>query len=763
LDIEQLNSFQSSFLLSCERDFKSDPTVAVHAVQTVIRAYCDVLTEYKTNSYLGGFQGPFKGSTPYWKQDLNYIENDHTPLPLPDIGNEIKYYIYSKFMPYNINKCLYHLSYSLMFCEDPIMLSHMLNNRPKDKPSEILLDFQIIVKKANGYWINCHLKRLKLLIDNICNVFKNAESKFLIGLIYRTIAPEGLINYCEEKYYELLKNVNIESLKSGCLKNFKKYDYSNGVCMCKTGPKTIFITIEKDGELHATEVPLKGTPIVAHFKPADCSECADKSLPFFFSLLGLTNIDFQALDIKTVAEIHMCGVLVSKESISIHKLNSVTIDSKVRFINSLPILSNIMTDLLKLNITNSIALLEQMHRDVCNNYFKRGYKNLDPKITSSKKKALFVIFCSIIGTYTNKKSKIPEHLKDFKLRSNEIEFIEKSRSLNHNPIDLDYIGTDFKKLSKVKRCTKFKADVIPVVHETIQIDPKIRQRFTKSLNVFIWANTEKVGEVKRFVKKVSPVGDDNQKLITHCEMTIPLVKVQFNDCLGKIYKADTESLITLLNRCAIWKKNVARGNRKNRYLKKTNAPLTMITELKDISDESLQAACPTKTALIMAKRIRSMLSGNPIPCTDIPKIYGLVKDKTNILKRESSIVVKSFYPETYPLILHQNKVNTEIKTREMRMRLETYTTDFYKLKSIIAPKLKKPERIIEELKFKVRNRKSRLAQEVTSSAFKINRRDLNKLNAEFGVKLVNLVMVKLAIGDDFKPDNTFEEYLASIE
>lgn len=655
---ESLKSFLTSYLSTQASEFEA---ALQQKFDIVAEVYSGMWEEYFMNVEDGSFSGPH-----------DYVPNrDRSGCQSQTMGcvtEEIKDYLYKHSSFETFHHDVSRLVFVTMLFADPLVVSQMLKVPPKCEFGGILDDFSsLCVAQAWGSRYVEEARRVITWVGNHCHSFYYG---FLLCFVSTDRFPSSLLPVCTDAYFKLLKQSNEISLKKRCLQVFEEGDWGL-VCTCGTGTEFISICRTENYALHAQKGVVQGYPVLGTYSQQYCVNCygSEKLVPEFFLLLGANHlaVNSSRLDILDIADVYLNGS-ITKDGMQ-YSTSHRLLGTNMQLINSLPILSTVWSSLLELNITKVPELITKMHLDIQNNYYKRSYKNLDPRLTATKKKVLQKIIRSIVHSYTGKKRKMPEHLKKVQLRPNETDVINKIieaytpriHAPSHSgPIEVRV--PDFKCVQKVLPAPALIGQQPGHDHAPkAKGKTKTKNPYHRKLNNYLWLDL-KVVDVATQVSYSVDRGTHKKSLKKVVTKT-PMVKATFTDCLYNTLEYNTENLICLMNRTQLWSKNKARKTTSDMYTKRNTAPLSGVLDLPDMELSTLKSLGLFTRHYHNLLVLRSMLKGDVVPVDKIPKIYCLIREECSKTHSKTAITVENYYPDDFNWVQKIKEVNKELVKR----------------------------------------------------------------------------------------------------
>jgi hypothetical protein len=340
--------------------------------------------------------------------------------------------------------------------------------------------------------------------------------------------------------------------------------------------------------------------------------------------------------------------------------------------------ATLIQGLLDLSITKNPKVVEQMVIDVRKNNYKRTYKGLDPKITLTKKRALYKIIYSILND--GNLSDLHRDIAKVKLRPQETKLIEtfitpisdfstvflrdhglEDSILNKLESDIDQICADNSNMTE---------DEERVYDNYFNFTQKVLSKgFRHSINTWQLIldlhsiHTETIHRVKENSIE-SPT-----RVLSRTEWKEKLSNYLIITEDNEVLTYNKENFINLYNRHIDWVKNKkyrAKKLTRERFIKKNTDFIFKVDQGTDKTvEEILEDIKATNPILgLTATYIIKLLKEEMISSKNLPKIFGLRVPKNN---EKKPLFFRTILPvavtSTYSFHKLHSKVLMEIKEK----------------------------------------------------------------------------------------------------
>jgi hypothetical protein len=497
---------------------------------------------------------------------------------------------------------------------------------------------------------------------------------------------------------------------------------------------------------------------------SECKQAVLPILPRFFNVLKnvINQIELRNLNLVTVAGIYDHGG--NKENGIQFMRGSQDIQMDCRYFNSFPIFSNLIQGLLNLNITQSEELINQMIIDVKKHNIKRTYKKWDPKITITKKRALYKIIHSIL--HARGRTNLDSSIDKVILRPNEINLI--NSFLNQN---LDLETTPLKELGVLSEIedTLLEATKSESEKKLTKKELKLQRTYTRFTNNMLLKNTKNHFNRDQAILHLHTVKFQNNELARDIVYKSPVKLLERaitvdNKCIFFISTKNQDFLIfnkanfiNLFNRHLDWikfSKYRKRRLNKHHYIEKSTCDLYRLNPDTDSSIETILENIKEKNMSLYytARSLIKILKRLPITSKKLPKIFGLkVPEKIKEVKFKS-VLFNIPVLSSYTFHINQMKLMEEIrnkvnKTPEIQFeKKQVPEVSVQKAKEALIKKFK--HNTIKTAKnFLKIEKKDQYELRILLSLTKIKNKEQNTLIQDFGEETIKIALKEIFFED----------------
>jgi hypothetical protein len=497
---------------------------------------------------------------------------------------------------------------------------------------------------------------------------------------------------------------------------------------------------------------------------SECKQAVLPILPRFFNVLKnvINQIELRNLDLVTVAGIYDHGK--NKENGTQFMRGSQDIQMDCRYFNSFPIFSNLIQGLLDLNITQSRELINQMIIDVKKHNIKRTYKKWDPKITITKKRALYKVIHSIL--HARGKTNLDNSIDKVVLRPNEINLINSflNQNLELETKSLKEIGVPSEIEDTLLETAKNESE-----KKLSRKELKLERTYTRFTNNMLLKNTKNHFNRDQAILYLHTVKFQKNELARDIVYKTPVKLLERaitvdNKCIFFISTKNQEFLIfnkanfiNLFNRHLDWikfSKYRKRKLNKHNFIEKSTCDLYRLNPDTDSSIETILERIKEKNVSLYytAQALIKILKRLPVTSRKLPKIFGLkVPEKIKEVKFKS---VALYIPvlSSYTFHINQMKLMEEIhnkvnKISEIQFEMkEAPKISIEDAKKALIEKFK--HNTIKTAKNFLKNeKKDQYELRILLSLTKIKNKEQNKLIQDFGEEAIKIALKEIFFED----------------